>query len=143
MTQMVVGYRLEDQDAATVQEWGGIWGQCPGIPNPLKLPNGDIVHAPSLNTAYSGYTLVEWLMDEPPPSIPASITPRQCRLLLLQQGLLADVEAMIAQSTEDVRITWEYALEFRRDDPLLNQLAANLGLTEAQIDEFFLAASAL
>lgn len=78
-----------------------------------------------------------------PPPVPGSITPRQCRLLLLQQGLLADVEAMIAQSTEDVRITWEYALEFRRDDPLLNQLAANLGLTDAQIDQFFLAAAQL
>jgi hypothetical protein len=74
---------------------------------------------------------------------PDSITPRQCRLLLLQQGLLDDVEAMIAAQDEATRITWEYALEFRRDDPLLNALAANLGLTDEQIDEFFFAASEL
>lgn len=73
--------------------------------------------------------------------VPASITPRQCRLILLQQGLLSEVEAMIQQSTDDVRITWEYALEFRRDDPLLIQLGTNLGLTSQQIDQFFIEAS--
>lgn len=78
-----------------------------------------------------------------PPPVPEVITPRQCRLLLLQQGKLAEVEAMVAQSTDDVRITWEYALEFRRDDPLLNTLAANLGLQSAEIDQFFIAASQL
>lgn len=76
-------------------------------------------------------------------SVPTSITPRQCRLLLLQQGLLSQVETMISQSTDDVRITWEYALEFKRDDPILNQLGTSLGLTEQQIDQFFIAASAL
>ena len=74
---------------------------------------------------------------------PDSITPRQCRLLLLQQGLLSQVEAMIAQQDEATRITWEYAIEFRRDDPLLNQLALNLGLTAAQIDQFFIDAAQL
>lgn len=73
--------------------------------------------------------------------VPKSITPRQCRLILLQQGLLSEVEAMIQQSTDDVRITWEYALEFRRDDPLLIQLGTNLGLSSHQIDQFFIAAS--
>lgn len=145
MTDMVVGYKLIDAQGATIQSWGGTWGQMPGMPNPLLLPNGDAVHAPSLNTDYVGYTLVEWVMEEPPPSVPTSITPRQCRLLLLQQGLLSQVEAMIAQSTDDVRITWEYALEFRRDDPLLQQLAANLQppLTPEQIDQFFIAAAQL
>lgn len=75
--------------------------------------------------------------------VPASITPRQCRLILMSQGLLSTVEAMIAQQDEATRITWEYALEFRRDDPLLLQLGANLGLTSQQIDEFFIAASQL
>lgn len=80
-----------------------------------------------------------------PAPVPKSITPRQCRLLLLQQGLLEQVEAMISQASNDVKITWEYALEFRRDDPLLNQLAANLSppLTDEQIDQFFFAASEL
>jgi hypothetical protein len=74
---------------------------------------------------------------------PSSITPRQCRLILAQQGLLASVEAMIAQRDEATRITWEYALEFRRDDPLLLNLGQSLNLTPQQIDEFFIAAAKL
>ncbi len=75
--------------------------------------------------------------------VPASITPRQCRLILAQQGLLASVEQTISGMDEATRITWEYALEFRRDDPLLNALGVNLGLTPEQIDAFFIAAAQL
>ena len=52
---------------------------------------------------------------------------------------------MIAQQDEATRITWQYASEFRRNDPLLVQLAANLvpPLTSQQLDEFFIAAAAL
>lgn len=78
-----------------------------------------------------------------PPQVPYSVTPRQVRLLLLQQNLLTDVEALIAQQDEATKITWQYALEFRRDDPLLNQLAVNLNLTQEQLDQFFIDANAL
>lgn len=80
-----------------------------------------------------------------PPAVPVSITPRQCRLILALQGRLAEVEGIIAQQDEATKITWEYALEFRRDDPLLNNLAANLTppLTPGQIDQFFIAAAKL
>ena len=80
-----------------------------------------------------------------PQGIPHSITPRQCRLLLHKQNILAQVEAMVAQSTDDVKITWEYALEFRRDDPVLNGFAIKLQppLTDDQIDQFFIAAAQL
>lgn len=78
-----------------------------------------------------------------PPPVPYSVTPRQVRLLLLQQNLLASVEAMIAQQDEATKITWQYALEFRRDDALLNQLATNLNLSQEQIDQFFITAASL
>lgn len=71
------------------------------------------------------------------------ITPRQCRLILMQQGLLETVKEMIAQQDEETKITWEYALEFRRNDPLLLALATNLNLSSEQIDQFFIAASQL
>ena len=96
------------------------------------------------DTAYGhGWTWDGSTFVEPTPvvSVPKSITPRQCRLILLQQDLLASVEAMIAQQDEATRITWEFASEFKRDDPLLNQLGIALGLTQQQIDEFFIAAA--
>lgn len=87
--------------------------------------------------------LVPWEMDQPLPTIPVSITPRQVRLLLLSQGLLDQVETMISQQDRAAQITWEFAIEFRRDDPLLNTLGQALGLDATQIDQFFLAASQL
>ena len=80
------------------------------------------------------------------PVVPASVTPRQVRLLLLSQGLLADVEALIAATNDEAtQITWQYASEFKRNDPLLAQLAASLTppLTNEQLDEFFIAAAAI
>ena len=100
--------------------------------------------------AFEGLENGNWVIRTPdpatiPPPVPYSITPRQCRLLLLQQGLLAQVETMIAAQDEATRITWEYALEFRRDDPLLTQLAGNLTppLTNEQLNQFFIAAAQL
>lgn len=75
--------------------------------------------------------------------VPKSVTPRQVRLLLLSQGLLAQVTALMAEQPEAAQIAWEYASEFRRDDPLLLALAASLNLTEQQLDEFFIAAAAI
>lgn len=75
--------------------------------------------------------------------VPASVTPRQVRLLLLQQGLLDQVEAMIATQDQATKITWEFALEFKRNDPLLQALGAGLNLSPEQIDQFFIAASKL
>lgn len=79
----------------------------------------------------------------PQPFVPGLVSARQARLVLLNQGLLANVEAMIAQQDEATRITWEYATEFRRNDPLLISLAANLGLTDEEIDDFFIQAAGL
>lgn len=75
--------------------------------------------------------------------VPASVTPRQVRLLLLSQNLLSQVEAIIAGSDQATQITWQYASEFRRDDPLLAALATQLGLSSEQIDQFFISAAAL
>jgi len=79
----------------------------------------------------------------PAPIVPEFVTPRQVRLLLLQQGLLDEVEAIIAQSDRATQITWEFAIQFNRNDPLLQALANNLNLTSEQVDQFFIAASQL
>jgi hypothetical protein len=83
----------------------------------------------------------------PPAQVVTSVTPRQARLALLGAGKLAAVEAALAAMTgaqgEAARITWEFATEVRRDDPLIAALGPALNLTGAQIDALFVTAAGL
>ncbi len=74
---------------------------------------------------------------------PESVTPRQARLALLGAGLLNQVEAMVEQSGGATKITWEYATEINRQDPLITGIGNALGLTEEQINALFINASSL
>lgn len=74
----------------------------------------------------------------------ATVTPRQARLALLAAGKLSAVtaalNAMSGAQGEAARITWEYATEIRRDDPLVAALNATLGI---DADALFAVAAAL
>ena len=131
-----------DDKAKNFIMWDGV--TTPALPEGCRL----VLIPPNTTYGYdwiwNGSVFVEPEPPPPgPPVVPASITPRQCRLLLLNKGLLASVTAVIAQQNEDVRITWEYALEFRRDDPLINQLAPVLNFTQEMLDQFFIEAATL
>ena len=79
-------------------------------------------------------------LDAPP--VPASVSPRQARLAIESAGLTAQVEAAVESAGTAARIAWDYALEVRRDDPLLVQLATALGLSDGDLDQLFVAAAA-
>lgn len=79
----------------------------------------------------------------PPPRVPAAVAMRQARLALDAIGKLDDVDAAIAQAGRTAQIEWEYAHEVRRDAALVIGIGAALGLTEAEIDALFIAASDL
>jgi hypothetical protein len=85
---------------------------------------------------------IEALRNAPPP-MPTVISRRQARLALLDAGFLESVEAAIAKAPPAVRITYEDATEWWRDDPLIAELARALGLSESQVDELFVKASRL
>lgn len=112
-------------------------------PEGYLLVNVDDAAPPPIGSTYKNGVFTPPKVDPPPVVVPESVTPRQVRLLLLSQGLLDQVEAMIAQQDQATKITWEFASEFRRDNSLLLALAQNLGLTQGQIDEFFIAAAAI
>ena len=83
-----------------------------------------------------------------PDPIPQSVTMRQARLVLLNAGLLDDVDAAIASIPDPVQrkaaeIEWEYAQTVDRDSPFTRQLAQGLGLTDEQKNVLFVQASKL
>lgn len=96
--------------------------------------------------AYDGDTFTPPPLPPAPPVV-ATVTMRQARLALLGASLLDDVEAAITALAEPARsaarIEWDYATEVRRDWPLLVQLADDMGLSAAQVDDLFAAAAAL
>lgn len=76
------------------------------------------------------------------------VTPRQMRIALIMSGFSLDsIEDTINSLTEPqrsiVRVTWEYSVEFQRDNPVLNSMAGVLGLTSQQIDNLFTLAATL
>ena len=78
-----------------------------------------------------------------PAIISTTVSMRQARLSLFQVDLLDEVETAIANGTRADQITWEYATEVNRSDPLVENLSTALGLTEQQLDDLFMLASTL
>ena len=89
-----------------------------------------------------GYTDVT---DSWPPApvlvTPTSVTMRQARLALFQQGLLAKVQAAVDGMADPqktiTQISWDYAQTVNRDDDLVVQLSAVLGLDSVALDALF------
>lgn len=80
--------------------------------------------------------------EAPPAPVPDVVTPRQIRWALNAAGLRGTVEGAIAAADQNTKDAWEFSNEVRRDNPLLNSLAAALGMTSEQLDDLFrLAAS--
>jgi hypothetical protein len=94
---------------------------------------------------------LEWLAEgntpdpyiAPPPPIPATVTRFQALAVLAAGGYLDTVRTHIATLDQNnvQRLAWENAADWERSSPTLNALAAMLGLTDAQIDDLFVAAS--
>ena len=61
------------------------------------------------------------------------------RLSLLSNGFLEQVETAMESPDmpKDAKILWEYATTVNRNDPILNQVKAQLGFTDADLDLVF------
>jgi hypothetical protein len=116
------------------------------------------------NRDYREY--LEWLEEgnqpepyiPPPPSVPQSITRRQCAIELRERTLITPLEALNMTKTatppamiqtlfdamsENVRILAETdfaADNYMRTNPLLIQIMSSSGATEEEIDDFFISA---
>jgi len=79
----------------------------------------------------------------PPPPIPSSVTRFQALATLAAGGWLDVVHTYIdALPRSNVqRLAFENATDWERSSPTVNALAQMLGLSDAQVDELFIAAS--
>lgn len=82
----------------------------------------------------------------PAPAPPTIVTMRQARRALLDAGLLDAVAVAIAGIADDTQraradVEWSTARDVDRNNPFTQFMAASLGLTNADMDALFLAAS--
>ena len=113
-----------------------------------SIENG-FIETLSLNAIPEGssYETIEF-DDSPVIEVPQIVTPRQMRVALIMSGTsIASIEAMIAALPEPdqsiVRTTWEYSTYFDRNNEILNSMAANLGLSQTEVDNLFILANTL
>lgn len=139
-----VGYQLVDNTGAIIQEWGGIWGQCPGVPNPIYCPDGTVVYAPEINVDYGGVKLIPWMMDQPATPIPQQVPMWAVRTVLQNDDLFDQAQAAITASTDNaLKNVWEYGNYADRNSKAIASLATTLNLTDAQVDQMFIDANSL
>ena len=105
----------------------------------LRIADSAFIPFTEGNTDYQQYLV--WLTEgntpEPADIIPVEIpilscTPWQIRKKLNKEGLRSAVESYVASevSTQDEKDAWEFATEFREDNPLLVNAAAMLGIPD-------------
>ena len=91
-------------------------------------------------------------LELPKRDIP-KISLRQCRELLILTNRFDDVENILAslpESTDEEKATkkiltnyWEYSIDFERDHKSLGLITGALGMSEDEVDDFFITASKL
>lgn len=84
-----------------------------------------------------------WHAAQPPPRmpVPQEVTNFQARAALMQAGLFQAVDDALRAAGGAAWQAWEYANVFTRGGTLVNGMAAQLGLTDAQLDDLFRAAA--
>ena len=91
-------------------------------------------------------------LELPKRDIP-KISLRQCRELLILTNRFDDVENILAslpESTDEEKATkriltnyWEYSTDFERDHKYMSLITNALGMSEDEVDDFFITAYAL
>lgn len=73
--------------------------------------------------------------------VPGSVTPLSMRRALRKMGLYDQVSSAVAGSNDDeVKDAWEYAIEFSRDVPMVNQMAEALNISQDTVDQIYVLA---
>lgn len=125
--------KMIDQDA--------VYGDPDRDGNPVVKQEATFLDGWYVNVLVSEPESVPGEPDQPsPPQPPMAVSPRQARLALLSLGLLDQVDALVAQGPAEMRISWEFSTEVRRDDPGVIALATQLGIVDRLPELFTMAA---
>lgn len=84
----------------------------------------------------------------PPPAPTPQYTPDEvpawkARIVLAEAGLLATVEAAIAQAPPRIQVAWAHKPTWRRNSPMINAMAQAVSLSNAQVRALFRDADAI
>jgi hypothetical protein len=87
--------------------------------------------------------LPEW--TPPPSDVPQIVSPLQAMLALKHANKLDDVEAYLNDPATDPikKLAWEKAVEFKRESPLLLEIAEAVGLGSSDLDALFIDAASI
>lgn len=77
------------------------------------------------------------------PPVPAEVTNFQARAALRRAALLDGVHAALQAAGGEAWDAWEYANHLYRNGALVQAFAAQLGFTQAQIDDLFRVAASI
>lgn len=108
---------------------------------------GDLVVESASGNIGDSWTGVAFEPAPPPaPPVPEEVTMRQARDVLIDMGLIDQVEAAIdaipdQTARRKARNAWEHSQTVQRRFGLVQQLVPALGLSEAQLDSLFIQAA--
>lgn len=113
----------------------------------VDLPCPDVPDGMFASFENGAFVLKEFIVQEPPQEVTPvyilTVSPWQIRKALNATGLRALVETAVASADQTTQDAWEFAQEFRRDNPLIASVAAAIGKTDAEIDALFELAASL
>jgi hypothetical protein len=87
--------------------------------------------------------LTQQEIDQRKPVPPDTCTPRQLRIALIQTGIspstiYTKIDAISDPIQKEIaRAEWEYALEIKKQHPLVAMMAISLNLTDQQVQDIF------
>ena len=85
----------------------------------------------------------KWEVYAPPVAVPRSIPMHAAKIVLRHAGLLEAAEVAVQAAGGDALIAWTSAPSIARSSPTMKGVQAVLGLSEADVDALFIAATDL
>ena len=83
----------------------------------------------------------QWVVSDIPPAIHEKVATHKMLIAMDAAGLLEQVQALVNGAGGALKIAFDRAPEIHRASPMVAGMAAQLGLTEQQVDNLFIAAA--